>query len=150
MSPGHYLRYSLWLVLFAAMALWGGTWLLAWIAGFNGWQPGETAFQILMNSGLALIGAFVLWSAVAMAAKRARDAQIPTLAFKAGLPALVLFDHFGLARMTDDRLAGPLSGLTPIAALVFGGVFLLLLLAPRAPVQPLRQGEADMSQAALN
>ena len=51
-------------------------------------------------------------------------------------------------RMTDERLVGPLSGLTPIAALVFAGVFLLLLLAPRAPVQPLRQ--AYIGRAALN
>lgn len=148
MSPGHYLRYSVWLAMIAALLVWVGTWALAWIAGYNGWQPGDARFEILKNTGFAVVGVFTLWALVAMAVKRARDAHIPTLAFKAGLPALVLFDHFGLGRMTDDRLVGPLSGLTPIAALVFAGVFLLLVLAPRAPVTPLEA--ADMGEAALN
>lgn len=141
MSPGHYLRYSLWLALICAALLWAGTWALAWVAGYNGWQPGDTAFEVLKNSGLALIGAFALWATVAMAVKRARDAHIPTLAFKAGLPAAVLFDHFAVARVTDERLVGPLSGITPMLALLFAGVFLLLLLAPRTPIQPLNGGE---------
>jgi hypothetical protein len=143
MSPGAYLTYTVLLAVIAIVLLYSGTWGLAAVAETHGWQPGDEAFQTLRNAGLAVVGAFVLWSGVAMAVKRARDAHIPTLTFKAGLPALVLFDHFGLARLTDERLVGPLSGLTPIAALAFAGVFLLLLLAPRAPIQPLHPEGLD-------
>jgi len=147
MSPKHYLTYSLWLVLFTGLALYAGTWGLAALAETNGWQPGDRPFDMVRNLGLAFIGSVFLWCTVAMAAKRARDAQIPTLAFKAGLPAAVLLDHFALAKVTDERLLGPLSGLTPLAAIAFAGVFLLLLFAPRAPVRPLESSETDLEIA---
>lgn len=142
MSPRNYLTYTLLLAAVALGLLYAGTWVVAAIAEQNGWRPGDPAFQMLMNGGLSLLGAFVLWSAVAMAVKRARDAQLPTITFKAGIPAAVLFDHFAMARVTDERLIGPLGGLTPVAALLFAAVFLLLLFVPRAPVAPLA-AEAD-------
>ena len=115
------------------------------MAGYNGWQPGDTAFEVAQEPRAWPWSApFALWATVAMAAKRARDAHIPTLAFKAGLPAAVLFDHFAVARVTDERLVGPLSGITPMLALLFAGVFLLLLLAPRTPIQPLNGGRSRL------
>lgn len=146
MSPRNYLAYTLLLAAIAAGLLYAGTWVMAAVAEQNGWQPGDRPFQMLVNGGLALLGAFVLWSAVAMAVKRARDAQLPTITFKAGIPAAVLLDHFAMARITDERLIGPLGGLTPLAALLFGMVFLLLLFAPRAPIHPLQAAEEPGSE----
>lgn len=143
MSPKHYLTYSLWLVLFAALALYAGTWGLAAVAETNGWQPGDAPFETAKNTGLAFLGATFLWCVTAMAAKRARDAHIPTLTFKAGIPAAVLLDHFALAPVVDDRLVGPFDGATPLLAVAMAGVFLLLLLAPRAPIRPLAADAND-------
>jgi len=149
MSPRHYLSYTLWLVLFAAVLLYAGTWGVAALAETYGWQPGDRPFQLLQNAGFAFVGATFLWCVVAMAAKRARDAHIPTLAFKAGIPAAVLVDHFALARVTDDRLVGPLAGATPLLAVAMAGVFLLLLLAPRAPIRPLEAGQDELGSTAV-
>ncbi len=142
LSPRRFLGYSLMLVLLSAVALYAGTWLLALVAQMAGLQTTDTAFAVLMTAGLALIGSLFLWSLVALAVKRARDAHLPTLGLKAGLPALVVLDHFGFAQMSDERLIGPLAAFTPLAAFGVATVFLFLLLAPRAPIKPL-YGDVD-------
>lgn len=143
LSPRKYLGYSLMLVVLTAVGLFVGTWLLALIARMAGLEPMDAAFRMLMTAGLALIGALFLWSLVALAVKRARDARLPTLGFKAGLPALVVLDHFGFGQVTDDRLMGPLAAFTPLAAFGMATVFLFLLLAPRAPIKPLHDDGED-------
>lgn len=144
LSPRKYLGYSLLLAIGVAAMLYGGLWLLAAIAKSNGWTPDDTAFRVLATLGAALIGALALWSMTALSVKRARDARIPTLSFKAGVPAVVLFDHFGVTHMTDQRLAGAFDAFTPMALFALAGMFLFLLTAPRAPIKPLHAvDEAD-------
>lgn len=148
MSPRNYLSYTLLLLLFTGLALYAGTWLLALVARAADLQPGEPLFNAIAGGGLALIGAFLLWSLTAMAAKRARDAHFSTIGFKTGVPALVLFDRFGAAQMTDERLVGPLANFTPLVAFGLAAVFLFLLLSPRAPIKPLHgPGSVERAEA---
>jgi uncharacterized membrane protein YhaH (DUF805 family) len=148
LSPRKYLGYSLLLAIGVAAALYGGVWLLAAVAKSNGWAPDDTPFRMLATLGAATIGALALWSMTALSVKRARDARIPTLSFKAGVPAVVLLDHFGVTHMTHERLAGAFDAFTPVVLFVLAGVFLFLLSAPRAPIKPLHaDGEHDADMA---
>jgi len=138
MKRSTFLVYNVGLAGLAIAGLYAGILGLRVVAQATGLAPGDPLFDLLASGGGALIGALALWSLVAMAIKRSRDAGLPVRPVAMGLPAAPFLDHMLLAPMTPDRMGWPLEWLTPAALVVMAGIYLFLLTVPSLPIQPLR------------
>lgn len=103
-------------------------------------QRGDPLAQALVVGTALLIAAPVIWSSIAMSARRLRDAGLPVIAVCVLMMAIPFLDKAVLVHFTNARFVWPFPDMTPLGGAVTAAVWLVLLLMPaRRSPEPARR-----------